>query len=323
MIVLADELNPILIQLISLGIMASLMNASNELMRLSSRTVFRTSRGFSKSTVLAKQTYPLYPSVSQLLHEKGIPSSEVEKIPASGPKGRLLKGDVLAYLGSISSSYSSDQSARISKLAHLDLSNIQIAAPKDPTESPVPAVSSQLAQETSAIEPDTEVAVSISFKAVLEVQQRIRAALGVTLPLSAFITRATAIANEDLPRSTNHKPSANELFNQVLGLDRLDSKTSQGSFTPQILALPSKLPPSTSGLAKKQDIIDILVAGRASKEPSKNLESPLSGVVAQFDAGATTNIFSVSVPTGQERRARVFLERVKTILQVEPEALVL
>ncbi|MCJ1463769.1 pyridoxine biosynthesis protein [Pseudocyphellaria aurata] len=303
--------------------MASLINASKELVRPSGRTVFRTSRRFSKSTVFAKQTYPLYPSVAQLLHEKGIPSSEVDKIPASGPKGRLLKGDVLAYLGSISSSYSSDQSARISKLAHLDLSKIQIAAPKDPKESPVSAVLPHLTQETPAILPDTEVAVSISFKAVHEVQQRIRAALGVTLPLSTFITRATLIANEDLPRPTTHKPSANELFNQVLGLDRVDSKTSRGSFTPQILALPSTPPSSTSGLAKKRDIIDILAAGHSSKDPSKNLKTPLSGVIAQSDEGATTNVFSVSVPTGQEKRARVFLERVKTILQVEPETLVL
>lgn len=288
-----------------------------------SQNVGRLSRAFSKSAVHDKQTYPLYPSVAQLLHEKGIPSSEVVKIPASGPKGRLLKGDVLAYLGSISSSYSSDQSARISKLAHLDLSNVQIGAPKVVKESPAPAVSSLPPHETPAIEPDTEVAVSISFKAVLEIQERIRATLGVTLPLSTFIARATEIANEDLPRSTTHKLSADELFNQVLGLDRVNSKTSQGSFTPQILALPSKPLPSTPRLAKKLDIIDILIAGRSSNETSQSLGFPPSGIMAKSDIGETTNALSVSVAKGQEKRARVFLERVKTILQVEPGTLVL
>lgn len=303
--------------------MVSLVSASKELARLSSRSLGRTSRGFSKSAVRTKQTYLLYPSVAQLLREKGIQSSEVNKIPASGPKGRLLKGDVLAYIGSISPSYSSDQSARISKLAHLDLSNVQIAAPKDPKESPAPAVSSQLPHETSAIEPDIDVTVSISFKAVLETQERIRAALGVTLPLSTFIARATRIANEDLPRSTTHKPSADELFNQILGLNTVNSKTSQGSFTPQILALPSKLLPSTPIPAKKLDIIDILINSHSSKEPSQSLGNPPSGIMAQSDTGATTNAFSVSVPKGQEKRARVFLERVKTKLQVEPGTLVL
>lgn len=85
-----------------------------------------------------KQTYPLYPSVAQLLHQKGLPASESEKIPATGPKGRLLKGDVLAYLGEISASYSSEQSARIAKLGRLDLSKIQIAPPKN-AEAPIPA----------------------------------------------------------------------------------------------------------------------------------------------------------------------------------------
>lgn len=303
--------------------MASLVNVSKELARLSSRSVGRTSRDFSKSAIHAKQTYPLYPSVAQLLHEKGIPSSGVDKIPASGPKGRLLKGDVLAYLGLIPSSYSSDQSARISKLTHLDLSKVQIAALKDLRESPAPAISSQPTHEAPVIEPDTEVAVSISFKAVLEIQERIQAALGVTLPLSTFISRATEIANEDLPRSNTHKLSADELFNQVLGLDRVNSKTSQGSFTPQILALPSKPLPSTLGPSKQLDIIDILSAERSFKEPSKRLGVTPSGIRAGSDAGATTNVFSVSVPKGQEKRARVFLERVKTILQVEPGTLVL
>lgn len=304
--------------------MAFLVSASKELARLSSRSFGRTSRGFSQSAAVhAKQIYPLYPSVAQLLHEKGISSSEVDKIPASGPKGRLLKGDVLAYLGSISSSYSSDQSARISKLAHLDLSNIQIAAPKDPKGSPAPALSSQPPHETPTIQPNTEVAVSISFKAVIEVQERVRGALGVTLPLSTFISRATEIANEDLPRFTTHKPSADELFNQVLGLDSVNSKTSRGSFTPQIIALPSKPLPSTPGPAKEVDIIDFLVAGRSSKESPKSIRVPPKGIMAESDAGATTNVFSVSVPKGQEKRARVFLERVKTILQVEPGTLML
>lgn len=296
--------------------MACFVTASQEFARLSSQTLRLNARSFSKSAVHAKQTYPLYPSVAQLLHEKGVPLSEADKIPASGPKGRLLKGDVLAYLGTISSSYSSDQSARISKLGHLNLSNIKIAPPK---ESPTPA---KAARAPPAAEHDTEVAVSISLKAVLEVQKRIQNSLDITLPLSTFIARAAEVANDDLPRSSSDQPTANELFYQVLGLDKVNSKTSRGNFTPQILALPPKPLSSTAGPAKKADIIDILTAKR-SGVPSTSLGVPTPGILAGLDAGSVTNVFRVSAPKGEEKRARVFLERVKTILQVEPGRLVL
>lgn len=39
-------------------------------------------------------------------------------------------------------------------------------------------------------------------------------------------------------------------------------------------------------------------------------------------AGAS-NVFSLVVPVGEEVRAKAFLERIKTLLQVEPARLVL
>ncbi|KAI4227305.1 MAG: hypothetical protein L6R36_002512 [Xanthoria steineri] len=276
----------------------------------------------SGSKMPRKQTYPLYPSIAALLHEKGISTSEADNIPASGPKGRLLKGDVLAHLGRISQSYPSEQSARITKLGHLDLSNVQIAAP-----AAAPSQSSTSAQpKTTKIpdpeqEPDTEIAVPISMQSVLEVQKRIQETLGVTMPLSTFIARATVIANDGLPRPANYRPSDNELFNQVLGLDKVNQKTSRGNFIPQVTALPTATVfRAPSGPLKKHDIIDILTGNppRTSK-PMVGLPSAsaLPGPVP------TTNVFSVNAAKGEEKRARVFLERVKTILQVEPGRLVI
>jgi len=43
----------------------------------------------------AKPAGPLFPSVALLLETHGL---RAEDVPGSGPKGRLLKGDVLAYL---------------------------------------------------------------------------------------------------------------------------------------------------------------------------------------------------------------------------------
>lgn len=261
-----------------------------------------------------KQTYPLYPSVAQLLHERGIPLSEADNIPASGPKGRLLKGDVLAYLGAINSSYSSEQSARISKLGHLDLSNIKIAAPPKPA---TPPPSSTPAPVPSEPESDTEIAVSISFKAVKEVQERIHKVLGVSIPLETFVARAVELSNTDLPRSKSTPPTQDELFNEVLGLNSVSSHISRGSFTPQIVALPSIAAPVRQTPTKKLDIIDVLT-GKQSPTTVLKAQAPPPSSSAGIAGVSGINVFSVSVPKGEEQRAKVFLERVKTILQMDP-----
>lgn len=54
----------------------------------------------------------------------------LEKIPATGPKGRLLKGDVLVYLGTTSVESINKLNKVIEEREHLDLSNIKIAEKK-------------------------------------------------------------------------------------------------------------------------------------------------------------------------------------------------
>lgn len=292
------------------------------------------SQSSSSNAKPQKQTYPLYPSIVQLLHENGLSSSEADKIPASGPKGRLLKGDVLAYLGQISKDYSSQQSARINKLAHLDLSNVKPAPPKAESEA---KPSSKSAPPPQSVEPeptDTEIAIPISLSSVLAVQKRVQETLGVSLPLSTFLARATELANEDLPRSSASKPTADELFNDVLGLNNINPSVSRGAYIPQITALPppsfkmNKAPPM-AGLKKNKkadDIYDILTANNTSSSsnaPKQSVTGLGKGIMAGSKPGEATNLFSVSVPKGEEKRARTFLERVKTILQVEPGRLVM
>ncbi|KAM3070340.1 pyridoxine biosynthesis protein [Clarireedia jacksonii] len=258
-----------------------------------------------------KQTYPLLPSVGHLIHEHGLDASAIEKMTPSGPNGRLLKGDVLAYLGSISSSYPSELSSKISKLSHLDLSNIKLATP-----APAPKSAKPVSAKADPI-PDLDVSLTISMKAVIDVQQRIQSSLGIFMPLSTFITRATDVANDDLPRPQSYQPSADELFNSVLGLDKVS--TVRGHFLPQIAALPQAAP-ATATLSKqkapKSDIYDILTG--KSKSTSERISTALKPGLSN-----SVNVFSVRVPKGEEKVARVFLERVKTILEVEPGRLVL
>jgi hypothetical protein len=268
--------------------------------------------------------YPLYPSVIALIHENHLSDTDVAKIPATGPQSRLLKGDVLAYLGAIAPDYSSKQSQRIEHMSHLNLDNIKIMpTPKKPS---IPTTD-QIPTPTPVIA--TDVSLPISLAEVLKVQKRIRDSLGVSMPLSTFLARAVDIANDDLPNPKGAKPSADELFDAVLGLDTI-STTSRGGYIPQIAALP--VPASaTKGLATRPrlagpepDIIDIL-SGRASPRTSvakPTLASTSIAAASPLDRGAT-NLFTVTVPVGEEKRARTFLERMKTVLQAEPGRLVL
>jgi pyruvate/2-oxoglutarate dehydrogenase complex dihydrolipoamide acyltransferase (E2) component len=112
----------------------------------------------SSSGKAQKQTYPLYPSVQHLLKINGLPKEEADKIPASGPNGRLLKGDVLAYVGKIQNSYPAESAARFKTLSHLDLSNIKVMPRKD-----VPAKKPAVTEAAPVEDLDVEVAMPISF----------------------------------------------------------------------------------------------------------------------------------------------------------------
>jgi Biotin-requiring enzyme/e3 binding domain len=270
-----------------------------------------------KSSVeVHEQKYPLLPSVAQLVAENGLDKAAVSQITPTGPNGRLLKGDVLAYLGSISAERPAAISNRFEQLSHLDLSNIKVAERKAPSPSPPPPPAPP-AEEKKPVTPvieDLEVAVPISLSKVIEVQKKIQETIGVFMPLSVFISRATEAANDDLPPSSA-TPSADDLFNQVLGLDKLQPKGTRGFYLPQVVALPhSSMLTQPTLPSRKQDIIDILAG------PRKKSRTP-SAIIPGISTGV--NIFSVVVPKGEAKRATVFLERVKVILEKEPGRLVL
>ncbi|CAG8251313.1 unnamed protein product [Penicillium olsonii] len=260
----------------------------------------------STSSQTQNPAYPLYPSVAQLLREKGIPKTDVSKIPASGPKGRLLKGDVLAYIGQIASDYPATQAATLAKLAHLDLSNIKIAP------ASAPAAPAAVEEKPVATPPPmTSVAISISLSAVLSAQKKLQDNLGVTVPLSRFLAVATDIANEDLPRLASYKPSADELFDEVLGAEPVDS--SRGDYLPELNAF--EAPQTVRSKPVTEDLIDFLSAKPSKKAaPAAHVESA---------PGAASNVFSLTVPVDEQSRAKEFLERIKTLLSVEPARLVL
>ncbi|AEO69414.1 uncharacterized protein THITE_2119790 [Thermothielavioides terrestris NRRL 8126] len=275
----------------------------------------------------SKQTYPLLPSVAHLLKENGLDESAISGITPTGPNGRLLKGDVLAFLGKINTSTPAEVSSRFKKASHLDLSNIKVA------KAPAPAKPAKEAAPVPAPAPakPSLVTLPVSLSAVIETQKKIHKSLGVFLPLSTFIARAAELANDELPLPAGSQPTADELFNQVLGLDNKTAgrgKFSRGSYTPQIAA-PLPTSPSSAAAtalpaaapAKAADIIDVLAGPAVRPKPKPAAAAPRAAVLPGASTGP--NLFSLQVPKAEERRARVFLERVKLVLENEPGRLVL
>ncbi|TKX27466.1 putative pyruvate dehydrogenase complex protein X component [Elsinoe australis] len=271
-----------------------------------------TSESTPSSGKPQKQKYPLYPSVVFALKEHGLTKADADKIPATGPNGRLLKGDVLSYVGSIEKSYSSQQSARLTKLGHMDLSNIQLASPK----APIKASKEEVAAAPPLPE-DTEIALPISLSAVIATQKRVQDTLGITLPLGVFITRASELANEDLPLARG-APSADDLFNSILGLDQVASSSSRGAYFPNVMGLPASSP-SVQRRAKKADVFDELLGAK----PKSRTQAALPPLVGKEGVATAMNVFSVTAKQGEEKRVQAYLERMKMVLESEPGRLVL
>jgi pyruvate/2-oxoglutarate dehydrogenase complex dihydrolipoamide acyltransferase (E2) component len=261
----------------------------------------------------AKQTRPLLPSVSHLLKENGLDESAVEDMTPTGPNNRLLKGDVLAYLGKIDRKIPEALSARFGQQSHLDLTNIKVSI-AEPKGAKIP----EKAEHAPApVQEDSLVTLPVSLEAVIHIQNKVNKTLGTFLPLSTFIARAAELANDELPLPSGTKPTADDLFDQVLGLDKVATKSSRGRYLPQVSAIPPASMLAPRPAARQVDIIDILAA------PAKKAADPKT--TRQFAPGTSTgvNVFSLTVPKPEEKRARVFLERVKLVLENNPGRLVL
>ena len=287
---------------------------TDSLSQTQSNTVSRKAESEKSRVGAAKSRsrYPLYPSVIQLLHQNGLDASVAHDIPATGPNGRLLKGDVLAYIGAIDPKYPQEQSDRLANLSHLDLRNINRTTVRQPSQTTTRKEESP----SQSMESKSTISLPISFAQVKEVQQRIHAALGIDIPLSTFISKAIEISNADLPR-LNKSTSAEELFDQILGLDKVQSKHSSGRFRPQIVSMPpsatAHTPPAPIA---KPDIVEVL-AGTSPRNLTSIHPTPPS-----FIQNNQISLFSLDVAKADEARGRIFLEKVKTTLQIDPGRLV-
>lgn len=109
------------------------------------------------------------PAVELLLHENNISHEDaIAKIQATGPNGRILKGDVLAYLGTIPIDAVVDLATYLRSREHLDLSNIVVAKPSADKESEKDSSKTKSKEETTEAKPKPTNILSIEFSAPLE-----------------------------------------------------------------------------------------------------------------------------------------------------------
>jgi pyruvate/2-oxoglutarate dehydrogenase complex dihydrolipoamide acyltransferase (E2) component len=76
------------------------------------------------------------PAVLRLLYQYGV--DDPKAIKSTGPQGRLLKGDVLAHVGSIKQDAPTTLNKILAKKQTLDLSNIEVKPPQPPPSSSGP-----------------------------------------------------------------------------------------------------------------------------------------------------------------------------------------
>lgn len=92
-----------------------------------------------------------FPSVEFMLAREGISREDaLSKITATGPSGRILKGDVLAYLGKIPAEENTRIASFIADSEKLDLSHIELASKE--VEEPAKEESKEATEEKPAAE---------------------------------------------------------------------------------------------------------------------------------------------------------------------------
>ena len=104
------------------------------------------------------------PAVLRLLNEYGI--EDPKSVTHSGPQGRLLKGDVLAHVGSISSGVVKSLQEKLARKQKLDLSNITVQRASEP----LPLVVESLPKSRPAL---ASVDTTVQVAGLLGLQQRL------------------------------------------------------------------------------------------------------------------------------------------------------
>lgn len=246
----------------------------------------------------------LLPSVLNLLHQNHMSEEDAfGKIPATGPNGRLLKGDVLAYLGVISKDSLNAVNSNIKSTQHLDLSNIKAKAPEARSAAKQEEAPKEEAKETKKERPSKPEPVvlrnTFSLSDISLLRTTVDATLSTDLSIKTLVEKASKLAHRDVGLLSKPKKSAlnDPLFDALVA----PPKTSKKPFEEK-LTFKSAGPLTKT---KTADVMDILAS------PRKPVSAPATKATVapqQLDVAVKVNT------AGGEKKAQLYLDRLQYYL---------
>lgn len=202
------------------------------------------------------------PSVELLLHQNNISADDaISKIPASGPNGRLLKGDVLAYIGEIKKESVVSIAKYIKSREHLDLSNIKLAEPKPKDAGKPESIEPEKPSNILTVEVTSEFSQDISkekFQYAFEksIKSAIKHTYAQRFPQYSSSPSASSLVESDVFDDLLAPPVTKNRF-EVYGINytffgQVASPTSSAAIADEFdeilgLSSPSTAAPSASG----------------------------------------------------------------------------
>lgn len=264
----------------------------------SSAPAKKSSSSVQSSSGKANPDLSFAPSVQGLLHANGISKEDaLSKIPASGPNGRLLKGDILAYLGKISQESVDIVSDSIKKLQHLDLSNIKIKQPEPESQSAEKSAERAAEQPKPAKKEPVVLRNTISLTDINLLKATAEATYNSSIPVETLVNKASKLASKDIPSLSKPKPSV--LYDPVFE-DLVTPSSRQAPFTVEFSYTSS----SFASQAQPSDIYDIL--GSSRKPVTAPRGAANSGSPQLVNVSVKVN---EKVP-GSTKKAQLFMDRL-------------
>ncbi|KAL6072430.1 Acetyltransferase component of pyruvate dehydrogenase complex [Balamuthia mandrillaris] len=186
------------------GLVAS---SSSSRFRSASSASFSTHAATNYFTESYPDARPHSPAVQTLLHLHHI--ADASRIPATGPKGRLLKGDVLAFLSSPSSA-SVSSAASASSLAAAAKKDTKTAAPSgissssaydDLPNSNMRKVIAKRLSESKRTVPHLYINAECNIDRLVQARKVLIEQAGIKVSVNDFIIKAFALALRQVPEA--------------------------------------------------------------------------------------------------------------------------
>ncbi|CAI4036763.1 hypothetical protein SMKI_16G0670 [Saccharomyces mikatae IFO 1815] len=210
--------------------------------------------------VQASLEQTLLPSVSLLLAGNGISKQKaLKEIVPSGSNGRLLKGDVLAYLGKISQDSVTKITEFIKTNEHLDLSNVEPIQLK-------PKISDQ--DQTKAVKkleiPPTQFEEQLVFHAPASIPfEKLRGSL------KAFLNEAYQFSHQTPLTETNSK-YFDPIFEDLVTLNLREPRF---KFSYDFIQIPKAN--DMQDAYGQEDIFELLTGSGSSVQPHRSVKKEL------------------------------------------------